>query len=802
MKKALVLCLAFLGMSPGLAAHPVDQETAKAVAVKFMKASDMTMVSSYLTEKGTPALYVFNMADGFVIVAADDCETPIVGYSREGRFDPNDVPIQMEEYLQDFVARIQYGIESHVVADEVTAKQWELVKATGRLNDNKSAKAMEPLITTKWHQGCLYNSLCPPIESQPCGHAEVGCVAVAMGQIMNYWRFPEGGNGSHTYYTNTGTYSAAFGNTKYDYELMPTALSDSSSDEEVAAVATLLYHCGVSVDMNYTASGSGAHSSDVPNALMHYFKYSDEMYRETLKNNIDEWLEKVRNCLDNRRPVLYSGLGSSGHAFVCDGYDGNDLLHFNWGWGGNGDGYFAIGSLNPLGHNYNNSNSAIFDIVPNFTQHQVSATASPQNGGTIEGQGLYNSGQQCHLTAIPADNYHFQCWTRNNFIVCYDSIYSFFTDDEIDDLTAVFSLDPVHTITAEYHYDPNDPNNQSVALSWGNRDDFTWPLLATLNIKCRVIATNGDYLYTNAGSNKFKKYTMNGEFIQQHSISDFPGIDYPLSLSCSEHLFYCNSSSFQRVYQINMEAQSIIKDIPTNQRTLFCSFDKTNNGIWICEHNNEDQSNRLKQINTNGTTINSGMRLPNGIVPNGGACVTDAVGNTHVLLKTQSGLVYDYDVSNKRFSNVCLANLKSSYGCCIGTYQGETALFVCYENDIKIFKVLNKFEQILHYRIYRIDHKGNTVILSDDVNSSFYIDSTWNDADVGLYRFGVSEVYLNGSESEIVWSNPLTKGNYDIDEHTDPHEDTVQKVFENGQIVIIKEEKRYSITGQEIRKKN
>ena len=220
MKRVLLLILILFSLFLGLKAHPVDLQTAQTIAAEFMGTSDMQLVSTYQTDKSTPALYVFNTTDSFVIVAADDCETPIIGYSHEGRFDPNNVPVQMEEYLQDFVARIQYGIENHIVADEVTARQWALVKATGRLNGHKASKAVAPLLTEKWHQGCLYNSLCPSGQG-PCEHLEAGCVAVAMGQIMHYWGYPTTGWGSHTYTSAGVVLSADFGNTTNDWSHMP-----------------------------------------------------------------------------------------------------------------------------------------------------------------------------------------------------------------------------------------------------------------------------------------------------------------------------------------------------------------------------------------------------------------------------------------------------------------------------------------------------------------------------------------------------------------------------------------------------
>lgn len=342
MKRILALFMAVFGFFLTSTALPIDHETANSIASKFMGTNDLQLSATYQTENKIAAFYVFNTQNGFVIISADDCETPIIGYSHEGRFDPNNVPMQMQDYLQDFVARIQYGIENHIVADEITARQWESVKATGKLNDSKSAKSVGPLLTNLWHQGCLYNSLCPTMQG-PCDHAEVGCVAVAMAQIMHYWGYPAIGWGSHSYNNAGATLSADFGNTTYDWSHMPDSLTEASSEEEIQAVATLLYHCGISVEMNYGINSSTSSSKKVPDALIRYFYYSKHIHREMKSDfNDEEWMTLLKNCLDLQMPILYSGFGSGidvGHAFVCDGYDENDLLHFNWGWGGTANGF-------------------------------------------------------------------------------------------------------------------------------------------------------------------------------------------------------------------------------------------------------------------------------------------------------------------------------------------------------------------------------------------------------------------------------------------------------------------------------
>ncbi len=798
MKKIFILLILILAGFLSLTAHPVDQKTAQVIAAKFMGTNDMYLSTIYHTNKNDNAFYIFNTSKGFVIVSADDCETPIIGYSHEGRFDPNNVPVQMEDYLRDFVARIQYGIENHIVADETTAKQWHLVKATGRLNNKKNAKAVEPLITARWHQGCLYNSLCPTMENTPCGHAEVGCVAVAMAQIMHYWKFPEGGFDSHSYFfaSTNSVLSANFGNTIYNWGLMPDSLTDASNDTEINAVATLLFHCGVSIDMMYSPSGSEASDSDVPYALTHYFKYSNVLYLDNANDDMAEWLYKLKNSLDLQRPILYSGRSGSGHAFVCDGYDGNDMLHFNWGWGGNGDGYYALGSLNPLGHNYSSYNKAILNITPNYELHSVSASANPPESGYIEGNGRYHCGQQCFLTAIPSGDYHFHYWTRGNNIVSYDSVYSLFAMNDINDIEAVFTLRPVTLITASEQYFPDDPNNPCVSLSWENRNDDIWPLIKTFGTTSNGIATDGNFIYTCIPNvyQSFRKYSMNGNLLETFHVN---GCQNPTCLTSDGVFFYCNELNEQKLHKINMATKKKINDIAVDCENTICSYDSVNNGLWLCRYDNQQNAYKLRLVKSDGLT-QLGPTLPSYINPVGLGFIVDSDGSPHLLIKSQTGQVYHYDINYDLFNKKPLKDFGTSSGCCVGQFGGKNALFVCHESSVKVYEIpiMSLVPQIFHFRLYRYDENANTVMVADSIAGTSYIDSTWKDASSGKYCYGISAVSYNGSESKIVWSNVLTKTNFGINEYNEPKTESAQKIIKNGHLFILVNGKKYSVTGQ------
>lgn len=810
MKKLIILAIAIFVLYLFSVAHPVPQEIAQSIAAKFMGVKDLQLTATYRTERNSAAFYVFNTLDGFVIVSADDCETPIIGYSHEGQFDPNNMPMQMEGYLQDFVTRIQYGIENNIVADEATAKQWELVKTTGKLNDSKSTKAVVPLLTDRWHQGCLYNQLCPTM-SGPCEHAEVGCVAMAMAQIMHYWGYPTTGWGSHSY-TNAGaTLSADFGNTTYDWEHMPDSLTESSSETEIEAVATLLYHCGISVEMNYDPNGSNSNSNKIPDALVRYFYYSKHIHREKRSNFSDEeWLSLLKSSLDLQRPVQYSGFGVGiGHAFVCDGYDENDLMHFNWGWGGNSNGYFALGNLYPNGYNLNNNNHAIFDIIPQYEPYVVEASPIPSVAGVIEGNGEYHRGETCTLTAVPIDNAKFLYWKKEDQILSQNLTYSFEVLNDVDNIEAHFSLFEVDQITADYAPDPNDPNSQYVSLSW-SQNDSGWGLIKQFDLNGEhIVATDGNYIYAckysyySPTSPLFGKYTLEGDMVE---LFDLEG-SRPDGMACDGNLFYCSKNNQQGVFYLycyDLAHKTLIDSTHMHMQFTLCSYNAENDGFWIC---NTFMDKQLTLKDRQGGTIMFGPSFGSSYTEiNGFGSITAKDGTSHLLIFIENGGLRDYDISNNiLYTHPSLSLQGNVTGASIGKYKGKDAMFVVvgdvFHNNtaVRIYEINSHLSHVISYRLYRSDNNGNIAVLADEVAEAPYIDSTWNTINAGIYRYGISEVYANGNESDIIWSEPIENNGVGFEEHKeDPSGFPVKKVFENGQIVIIKEGKRYSVTGQQL----
>lgn len=362
-------------------------------------------------ERGRNLYYIMSInKGGFVLVSATDNSIPVLGYSLVSIFDARfcNVRAWMKFYEK------QLSIIVDLAGDQPAEirKEWNRlsVNSPESLHDFRATASVEPLIVSTWNQDAFYNEQCPADGAGPDGHCYAGCVATAMGQLLYYYRFPAQGQGSYTYnHPDYGTISADFGASTYDWNGMPGHINTSNSP-----IAKLLFHQGVSVDMDYGPDGSGMWNHKAAYSLKTYFRYGPETqyyFRDSISLDWDSIL--VAN-LNQRKPMYYAGWegvqSTSGHAFVCDGYQGTDYFHFNWGWGGSSDGYFYVNNLNPSGYNFNFAQ----EVIPLFPDTLLNTYPSYCNGtteltsirGSIEdGSGWYNypSNSNCSWLIYPQD---------------------------------------------------------------------------------------------------------------------------------------------------------------------------------------------------------------------------------------------------------------------------------------------------------------------------------------------------------------------------------------------------------------
>jgi len=312
---------------------------------------------------GMPVYYVYNYAGGgYVVVSADDAVIPVLAQSNEGYVDKHITNPATKYWFDSYSKEIGHIVASGADNTE-TLIQWNRI----RNNEFEHLNIYDagPLLTTTWDQGEYYNYYCPADAGGPGGHVWAGCVATAMAQVMKYYDFPEKGFLSHSYNSPYyGMQSVNFGVSAYNW----ASMENSANSASFLDIATLIYHAGVSVEMDYRLTGSGASYEAVKWALSTYFNYDPITIKVALKADYTEveWKELLKTDIHSFRPVVYGGDSDNGsHAWVCDGWRWiDDMFHMNWGWSGNYNGWFWIGALNTSQGYFNQNNTAITGIIP------------------------------------------------------------------------------------------------------------------------------------------------------------------------------------------------------------------------------------------------------------------------------------------------------------------------------------------------------------------------------------------------------------------------------------------------------
>lgn len=223
---------------------------------------------------------------------------------------------------------------------------------------------VEPLIQTKWAQGDPFNSMLPMVGGiLPLAD----CSNTAIAQLMKFHGHPIQGSGrSEPYSMNNGTNLPSMDfNVKYDWRNMLNAYTNNANEQQRNAVATLVYHIGLSRQFDWSNNNS---VTSVQRALYSFFGYDKDIQRHyRIYYDDATWETMIKNQLDIGLPIYYWGTNqtrSSNHTFIIDGYDNIGKYHINWGWNGKDDGYFSLNALNPQNYNFNYDHTMIINIKP------------------------------------------------------------------------------------------------------------------------------------------------------------------------------------------------------------------------------------------------------------------------------------------------------------------------------------------------------------------------------------------------------------------------------------------------------
>lgn len=366
-------------------AGPIDVETARTIAAQFLNghsikahngkttsAQMMKLAKTMQSTSNKQALfYVFNNGEegGFVVTAADDVARPVLAYSESGTFDWDNISCCERHIMESYAKEIEAALsQPERYAEALKARQEaeaeEAVENSEATGPRKAYKQVQALMKSKWDQGTPYNTLCP-IDPSTNKRCVTGCVATAAAQLMYYHKWPQQGRGSHSYEWRGKTLSADFGSTTYQWDKMKNAYKTNPSDPD-NAVATLMFHCGVASEMDYGSDGSYANINAWQ--FIEYFKYSPRAQNLSLSScGINEFQRILHQELENRRPVIFRGADANnegGHLFICDGCTSGSLFHFNLGWTGEKDGYYALSALDTEWYELSFFQAIIYRLQP------------------------------------------------------------------------------------------------------------------------------------------------------------------------------------------------------------------------------------------------------------------------------------------------------------------------------------------------------------------------------------------------------------------------------------------------------
>ena len=482
---------------------------------------------------GEIPLYVVQLEEGWVLVASDSAATPILAASPVGTFPTIDeMPDAMKWLLSDYESSIKYAQDS--IESRTISSKWEsLSTLTGVIAsnyaDNQSEMlpdsfGMTRLDSVFWNQShnneeypfycpTYYNKFCPDwYSSLDCNRAHVGCVAVAMGMVMWYYRWP--------YYAEipdnvepTEEYSDDKHLVVYDWDRMVPAIYHTTAIENIDAVAGLLRDCGYASKMEYLETGSGTSLNNAKNALNGTFQFDNVQHK---KRNlyIGNWVNLMKSEIVSGRPVIYGGRSPDGgaHSMVLWGYN-DDKFRINWGWGGESNGgFYSLDALDPNESIYNG---------PYTKRHEALIGIEPTPiCGNVYVSNNQSADRYCEVSG--------GVLTVSNYVVEQNQEGYFYSNERIR-LTAGFHAKSGSKVRIAIMPIPCDENETRISspqriaprtsATTDTSNDFE-NIESDMIQSTAIYTISGQLLQTVEGGQRDAAHLPNGIYILQHHMSD------------------------------------------------------------------------------------------------------------------------------------------------------------------------------------------------------------------------------------------------------------------------------------------
>jgi len=651
-----------------------------------------------------PTLYYINYANGnYAIVSAEDNFYPVLAYSDEGLTNINNLPPAFYYWLDNYSTQIKQIREAKLKYPE-NVQLWQSLIEGSYQNTFRTERSVGPLVTTMWDQGWPYNALCPVDSQGSGGHVYAGCVATAMGMVMKYWNHPQTGVGNESYYCpGYGYQSANFGNTTYLWDQMNDTAG--TTEAEYLPIATLLYHCGVAVHMDYSIDGSGAQSTDAAVAFVDHFRYPNAQY--VMKNSYTDtnWNNLLTAQVDNGCPVYYSGYDpvEGGHAFVMDGYDTTNHFHFNFGWSGSGNGYFY--TSNPAG--FTENQSAIINTIPqnySISTIPVKLIANDTSAGD-------------NFAVSIKTNPILGSWNVNHYdiVLYYDS-----------EFVDYISYSTTGTISANGNITVVENTPGMLSIDWNNTTNISGGgVLINLTFRARDM---GDFLFDIMSMHYNTTQVTNVSYIIIHSSP-------PVASLAESRIFLTNimNLNYNTIGTTNMNTTYILPSWNVTQYQNHINYNPVKleyTGI-ITEGTLSANCEVIVDTSTSGVLNITG----NSTIPLFGAGALlkiqfRAIGNTSSISVTQitiSDFFYnDTAISDLGNANVMLSSYTANDDEIVAVPEPKLEIYPNPFQDNATLKFTGTKKEPVRIKIYNI--KGqliNKLLISDPLNSQI----NWNGSD-------------------------------------------------------------------------
>ena len=337
-------------------ANPVDIRKAADIARQYLRQpvavptpGTSTISTRSVAEDPAYHLFVSKEEQRFVIVSGESQMNEVVGYGKLSTGDVNALPPQVHALLQQYTETVR----------QVRSGQQPAASLPKSLK-----RYVTPLVTAQWGQSYPYNSKTPVINGKP---TYTGCVATAAAQFLYFYKWPK--QRPALYVRKAGDGDEADTSPTYLWEAMKDTREQVKDFRSVNAVGRLLVDVGKAIRITFGTQASPSNIEYTLDALQNDFGYTTRLlHRDRMQ--ADEFREAIMQELSDGYPVMVCG---GIHAFIYDGYDRRGFIHANFGWDGQGDGYYDINTITtPIPGPFMGNGQ--------FWENQVALMAHPKNG--------------------------------------------------------------------------------------------------------------------------------------------------------------------------------------------------------------------------------------------------------------------------------------------------------------------------------------------------------------------------------------------------------------------------------------